>query len=372
MITHFNPQIPEATTNERNFRLSNRVESRPMAQAARRGRRDFAAERAAQAEQERRIREMEDARIAQINEHIVSMSERLANINEQIEEIKQRPAALSTAETFYGPNGEIIIPEITQWPDDPEQLLETLNEETERLQGTILSLSAQIGNIHMARAEREQIAIEREFMRKQQEMDERMRERERIAQERENARLENKSQEELENSAERNKMRNMVMMGTRLENISSLSRTRASLSAAATRLQGEAGFDGHRQRIANEQIHSFVRADNERTLELHQDRMERSQYNTANGRPTPPPPPWRPMVAGHTFNDNPLALDGFRGRHLQNLNNGISRLSANINAQVGALYRDSQAMQEQQLRIYREKATAPSENDDENSIDLRL
>jgi hypothetical protein len=304
----------------------------------------------------------------------------MTTIAEEIDAIKNRPADRETMEFQLGESGDFsVIADITSWPSDPEELLESLNEEMERLQGTIMSLSTQIGNIHMARAEREQIAIEREMMRQQQEMDERMREHERIAQERESARNENRTQEELEEAAERNKIRGMVAMGTRLENISSLSSTRASLSAAATRLEGEANFDMHRQRIANEAISTFVRRDNERTREIHSTRMEQFTEAVARGEDALPPAPWRPMEVGHVFNDNPLAPDGFRGRHLLNLNMGIARTSANINQLVGALYRDSQNMQEQQLRIMREKATAPSEQDEDNrneyengSIDLRL
>jgi len=219
---------------------------------------------------------------------------------------------------------------------------------------TVSMLHEQINNIFMARAEREQIAIERELQRQQQEMDERMRERERAYQ---NNNVENKTDEELEAAAERSAIRNLTMIGVRMDNINTLSRTRASMSAEAGRLRGEADSEMRLQRAANADIMNFVRDRN------------RENADSLMG----------PMEPATLFNDNPLTRpDAFTARHYANLNVGISRLTANINRQVSAMYRDSQNMQEEQLRIYRERSTIServNEEDDEtntNSIDLRL
>jgi hypothetical protein len=126
-----------------------------------------------------------------------------------------------------------------------------------------------------------------------------------------------KTQEELEADHERSAIRNLTMMSVRAETIGLLSQTRARISAEETRMQIEANFDKQRVRIANVQ-------------------------------------------------------DTFTGRH--------ARIDANINLQIGAMYRDSQKMQEEQLRISREKTQAnPKEERDENddayenfSVDLRL
>jgi hypothetical protein len=144
------------------------------------------------------------------------------------------------------------------------------------------------------------------------------------------------------------------VIGTRLDKINSLSQTRARMSAEATRIRGEADSELRRQGIANEQIISFVLKDN-----LHTQSLET---------------PVRPMEVGYLFNHHPLAPDGYKGRHLQNLNSGISRLNASINHQVGAMYRDSQKMQEEQLRIYREKSQIikTDDDDEDNSFDLRM
>jgi hypothetical protein len=247
------------------------------------------------------------------------------------------------------------------------QRIQTIREEIWRIQDSDMSdelislnvslLNEQISQIFMTRAEREQVAIEREIQRQQQEMDERMRERERAANEN---RYTNMDDEELEQALERSNIRNMTAMSARADNIRSLSQTRASMSAEATRLRGEANFDLHRQRVGNQQM---LAAASQRAMET--------------GMPVDP---------GPLLYHNPLE-GNFRGAHLQRLNAGISRLGAAINHQIGALYRDSQNMQEEQLRIYREQSRISNpeelrnenEEDDENngipttsSIDLRL
>lgn len=328
------------------FHSNMTLESRTRARGGRR--RDFMQERLAAQERERRIREAENQRIQQLNEQINRSDKRIVSLNETIVSLQEENAV------------------------EHAELIENLEMQARQLRASIFSMGEQINRIHMTRAEREQSAIERELLRQQHEMEERMRERERIAQEN---RRENKTEEELEEEVERSKIRNITAMGARMDNINALSRTRASLSAEAARLRGEADFDIRRTRIANEQIISHVRQFN---MEAALTRKETVADSIERGLPIPTMPTGS-MEVGFLFSGNPLSADTFRGRHLQNLNTGISRLSATINQQVGALYRDSQRMQNEQLRIYRERAAVPDENrDDEreeyenNSIDLRL
>ncbi|MCL2199896.1 MAG: hypothetical protein FWB80_13340 [Defluviitaleaceae bacterium] len=267
-------------------------------------RRDVMQERAAEQEREMRLREMEN--------------ERIANLLEQIDITRANENELS---------------------DDVVNL-------------TISMLNEQINQIHMNRSEREMMAIEREMLRQQSEMEERMRERERAAEQRAENQAQNKTQEELERAQERSQIKGMTSIGATLDNISTLSRTRAQLSAAATRLEGEADFDMHRQRIANQEIRSFVSQSNIRDIEI----MRETGASI------------RPMQIGHLFSNNPLAPDTFRGRHLANLNVGVARTNAAISSQVSAMYREGQRMQEQQLQLTREQYTAPSEEESDEEV----
>lgn len=335
---NFTAPVNSGEGDGRTFRLkNNRINERNP----RTGRRDFGAERVAAREREMKIREAENLRIKRINEQIGGINERIGQLNAEIFEMQNSREPINT------------------------ELLDDRIAELNRHQSSVASLSGQIAQIHTNRAEREQLAIEREFQRQQQELEERMREREEAA--RSNTNYEHKTEEELEEARERSSIRNLTLMSARAENIGSLRNTRASLQSAAARLRGEADFDNRRQEIANEQIISFVKAHNVRTLEEFRAGLEAG--NLAAGAS------WRPMGSVFLFDRNPLAPDGFRGRHLQNLNESISRLSANINMQISSMYRDSQNMQEEQLRIYREKSSLPDEDDDENrreNFDIRL
>jgi len=135
-----------------------------------------------------------------------------------------------------------------------------------------------------------------------------------------------------------------------LDNIGAMRQTRASMEAEATRLRNEGETDKHFVRRSNDKIIANAIRDGS-------------------------------SVSFLFGGNSPLSSDYFKGRHLQNLNTGISRLSANINFQVGALYRDSKNLQEEQIRIYREQSKIPSqenENENENdetenySFDMRL
>jgi len=278
------------------FRLNKTQRNRQSTSRGER-KRDLMQERVAAHEREMRMRETEDKRISKLNEEIFRVEE-------------------------------------SEMSDEAKKL-------------TIAMLNEQINSIFMTRAEREQAAIEREMQRQQQEMEERMRERERLAQE---SQTENKTEEELQAAAERSAVRGLTAIGTRLDNISSLKRTRASMNAEATRLRGEGDFDK-----------SFVRQSNQKII----------AHASATGA----------SVSFLFGGNSSLSADTFKGRHLINLGAGISRLTSNINHQVSSLYRDSQKLQEEQLRIYREKARVPSQQDDDdeeqhsyenNSFDMRL
>ncbi|MCL2223407.1 MAG: hypothetical protein FWB96_00395 [Defluviitaleaceae bacterium] len=311
-FANFNENSNETQGRNGVFRLNNVRENRPN--NTRTGRqRDMMQERMAAHEREMRIREMEEKRIA--------------NIRDEIHEVE---------------NSEMGV---------------------EAINLTVTMLTEKIAEIFTQRAEREQLAIEREFQRQQQEMEERMRERERQAHE--NMNTSNKSDEELEAAAERSQIRNMTVMGARLDTIGEMSRTRASMSAEATRLRNEADNDNTFVRRSNDAIRAFVSRSNAQDKEI--------AYATGTPLPTP-------MAIGHLFTPRPLGDDTFRGRHFQNLNIGIARLTSGINQQIGALYRDSQNLQNEQLRIFREQSNLPSqEEEDENrepyenlSFDIRL
>jgi len=323
-------------TESRTFRFEN---NRRSERISRNGRRDFAAERRAFAEREAQTREAENLRITRMNEQIDGINGRIGYLNREIAEMQTGGATL-----------------------DPD-LLDEKTSEVARHQASIASITGQIAQIHMNRAEREQLAIEREFQRQKLEMEERMREREEAA----SVNYQNKTAEELEEAAERANIRNLTVMSARADNIASLRISRASMEASAARLRGEGDFDMRRQEIANAEIKSFVSAHNVRTLEEFRAGLDAG--NLAPGAS------WRPMEIGHLFDRNPLADDGFRGRHLQNIEAGISRLNANIGTQIGAMYRDSQNMQEEQLRISREKSALPNSDDEDSNytgFDLRL
>ena len=196
---------------------------------------------------------------------------------------------------------------------------------------TLASLEDQIRQILEARAERERLAIEREAQRNRIEQEERRREKE------ERARAKAAQHEDPEEASERAKIRDMSLMSARMDKINSMSTTRASLQSEATQLEQD--------------------IDNSRALSDNAAEAVR-QRNATQGTIGP-----ERVISWQTGSSD------FRQGHLENLNTGIAGLDAAINAQVAALYRDSQEMQETQLELSRER-----DNDDESSqtYDLRL
>jgi hypothetical protein len=198
-----------------------------------------------------------------------------------------------------------------------------LPEEKMRIQLSVLG--EQIGQIYTQRAEREQLAMEREMQRQQMENEERIREREEAAREQAIAR---KTPEQLERAQEDMAIRSMTLIGIRMDTINAMSRTRATMSAEAQQL--ETAIDNS---YGPKQIGLST------TLWL------------PTGRETP--------------ND-------FRNRHLQDLRSGIARLDASIMAQVSAMYRDSQALQDAQLGINRAKGFQTGEDSETNDARSEL
>ena len=192
------------------------------------------------------------------------------------------------------------------------------------------SLEDQIRQIHEARAERERLALEREAHRNQIEQEERRREKE------ERARAKAARHEDPEDAAERAKIRDMSLMSARIDNINSMSTTRA-------RLQSE-----------SEQLSQDV--ENSRSLSENAAEEVRNR-NALQGTIGP-----EHVISWQTNRGD------FRQSHLENLNAGIAGLDGAINAQVAALYRDSQAMQDTQLELSRENY----DDEDSESYDLRL
>lgn len=206
---------------------------------------------------------------------------------------------------------------------------------------TLQSLRNQISQIHIGREMRQQAAVEREMNRQQAEFDERMRELE----ERRNEQAEAQSnrpmtEEEIEEVTARETIRGMTIISNRMDNIRELSRTRASLAAKATRLEVEHDKSQRRQELNFESLGAI----------------------DANGNIMQP-------AAGETgwtahrlpFHYN--LLHGYNGTLLEGLNAGIGQIDATIAAEVSAIYRDSQAMQNEQLRMIQEQ---PIDSDQEN------
>ena len=190
------------------------------------------------------------------------------------------------------------------------------------------SLEDQIRQIHEARAERERLALEREAARNQIEQEERRREKE------ERARAKAAKHEDPEEAAERAKIRDMTLMSARMDKVSSMSTTRARLQSEATQLEQD--------------------IENSRNLSNNAAEEVRNR-NVLKGTIGP-----EHVISWQTNQGD------FRQGHLENLNAGIAGLDAAINAQVAALYRDSQEMQETQLELSREK------DDDSEDYDLRV
>ena len=238
----------------------------------------------------------------------------------------QERAAERERETRMRENEDMRIQRIR----DEMTIVEASEMDSELRNQTLRGLSQQIAHIFEQRAEREQTAVERELMRQQQEMEERMRERERQA--KENA-PEHDCPDE---AAQRATIKSLTTMSARMDNISNLSLTRATLAAEAEQL---------RQDISNTMSHQQTGLDN--TI-------------------------WTQSSHAQT--------QGWKSRHLGDLNMSTTRLTMTINREVAAMYRDSQSLQEEQLRINGTRRAEPLEDDEvrpdeeqtQAEVDVRL
>lgn len=223
-----------------------------------------------------------------------------------------------------------------------------MDEEVIRL--TLQSLRNQVSQIHLGREMRQQAAVERELNRQQAEFDERMREmEERRSEQAESQNNQPMTEEEIEEAIERETIRHMTIISTRMDNIRGLSRTRASLAAKATRLENEHDESQSRQEL------------NRASLEARA--IERSLFDSENGLTN-----WATVRAAEITAEGNASLSynlqhGFHGTLLEGLNMGIARIDANITAEISAMYRDSQAMQNEQLRLSQEQ---PIDSNEEN------
>jgi hypothetical protein len=252
---------------------------------------------------------------------------------------------------------------------------EDMEEYAKRLM--LVSLGRQIGQIHINRQEREQLAVEREMKRQQAEMEERMREQEeRMREQREANRPDPQTEEELQQAIANETTRGMTMISANVDNIRTLSHTRARLSAEATRLENEAGTSQTRQEVWSDRRYGMAlaqmgrdKADLEAVLncEYATDEHVRAAMATFAGR-----------MAGAAASVNPdpySLLDGYHGRQISDLNTRIARLDVAILSEVSAMYRESQNMQEEQLRLSQTDVTEEGEenyDDAHTPIDIQL
>ena len=214
-----------------------------------------------------------------------------------------------------------------------------MNDDLKRL--ALSSLEDQVRQIHEARAERERLALEREAQRNKIEQEERRREKE------ERARAKAAKHEDPEDAAERAKIRDMTLMNARVDKINSMNTTRSRLQSEATQLEQDVNNSRGLSETAAEEVRGS---------------------NALRGTTGP-----EHVVSWQTNSPD------FRQSHLQNLNEGIAGLDVAINAQVAALYRDSQEMQDAQLTLNREKDDdedagylTHASNEFATSYDLRL
>jgi len=194
------------------------------------------------------------------------------------------------------------------------------------------SLSEQIARIHKDRIEREQLALERELTRMQQEVEERAREQEEKAAE---SRL-NNSTEDLESFQQRETIRSLTIMSARIDSIQGMEQSRARLASEANQL--EKAIDS---------------GNSARPMPIE---TGETSTNVAYGFSTV-------MVNAGRVNPN-----DFRNSHLQKLNTNIARLDTAILTQVGAMYRDSQVLQEAQLRAVREHPSLQNQSEEDENI----
>jgi hypothetical protein len=228
---------------------------------------------------------------------------------------------------------------------------EDMEEYAKRL--TLVSLTRQIGQIHINRQEREQLAVEREMKRQQAEMEERMREQEeRMREQREANRPDPQTEEELQQAIANETTRGMTMISANIDNIRTLSHTRARLSAEATRLENEAGTSQTRQEVWSDIVYGRALTQTMRDKETLQEILNDPNTTPEQAMNAMATFAGKMRGAAASVNPDPYSLlDGYHGRQISDLNTRIARLDVAILSEISEMYRESQRMQEEQLRL---------------------
>lgn len=287
--------------------------------------------RAAEEAREAQTREQEDVRLMQMNNV-------LSNANARKQEIINNKNN-GVMDYKYVENERV---EFTRALTAEE--LEDAERAIDALSGNIARADAIIMQIKANRAKREAMAADREARRQQLEMQEMLRlKEERMEKLAEKHRQEPETEEELEQAIANETTRVLTHISARLDNVRSLSNTRTRLQAEATRLNGEVNTSQTRQEGWLDHLYG------------------RRRIKEAMGKPTD-------KLA------NPLSFDlndGFHGRQIDSLNEGIARLDVAIHAELNAIKRDARLYQEEQSRLGDQKL--PKEEDDEdNSIYINV
>ncbi|MDR0272807.1 MAG: hypothetical protein LBI27_05780 [Clostridiales bacterium] len=235
-----------------------------------------------------------------------------------------------------------------------------MSEESLRL--TLSAKESQIKQIYKNREDREQAASEREMLRQQMEMEEKAREQKERVEERSET-DKPKTEEEIEKAIARENMRGAAMMEIRADNMRTSSRTRASLSAEATQLENAHKTSQMRQDIWEDALKGRADLKYVRDLEAAREPGVRLDAPSVAAEIT--------AEANASLRYN--LLDGWNGRHLTDLKTKIARINVAINTEIGAMYRDSKALQESHLRAVKEKNAVPSdENEEDGQIGIDL
>jgi len=290
--------------------------------------------------------------------------------------------------------------------DGMEVLVALTDEEMKEANARIASMNAslsamgrEVGNIQRGRVNREQIAAEREAARQQAEIEETLRAKEaRVREKAESNQSEPQTGEELDLAIANESTRSLTMMSVRVDNIRHLSSTRSRLQAESTRLQGEHRTSQLRQAQWQDVIRSNEKLDTAQRNGKIKDtsaKVSQADQRLTNARQTGIDSLIRSAEdalrsakwdAADALRDNVLAqkampfsdnldnyslMDGFHGRQSADLNGRISRIDTAIASQIGAIYRDSQAAQDELLRLSQapvQDADEDDANDEEKNV----
>ncbi|MCL2839239.1 MAG: hypothetical protein FWE05_00570 [Defluviitaleaceae bacterium] len=351
-------------------------------------------ERMAEREREMQMRMHENQQIERLGEQVNHTRDRIALQMLEMREGRKEIVEIDGVET------EITVALTAVEMEEAAKRLEAMGE-------SLSSLGNQINQIHRNRAQREELAVEREAARQQAELEEALRTKEERA--RENAEAnqpEPQTEEELEQAIANETTRHLTMVGARMDNIRNLSGTRARLQAEAARLENENASAQSRQdlwgdvREGREVLQVGRSIDRNNAARHHRDdaaqRLQRAidsgDQDKIEAAETALAWAYEGMQragnigamtqAAAGASDNPEdynLMDSFHGRQATSLNGRIARIDTAIAAEIGAMYRDGQVMQEEQLRLSQtqvQEAYEEDENDEGESpyvqVDVRL